>query len=196
MQRRIGLFNRVSTVVIGVGGFIFVCLIVFAIEQVFGVSFSQCGILPRQMSGLIGILCAPFIHLDQTHLLTNMASLIVLGPVLAMHGRRIFLVATVTILVFGGMGVWLVGSTSYHIGASGLIFGYLGFLLLRGWYVKRFLPIAISLLVAFYFGGALIGIVPGDPKVSWISHFCGFIAGIIAAKWQGAEEREMKEDDT
>ncbi|NEO65782.1 MAG: rhomboid family intramembrane serine protease, partial [Moorea sp. SIO4G2] len=93
-----------------------------------------------------------------------------------------FVVTTITMLV-GGLGVWLLGApNSVHIGASVLIFGYLGFLLFRGFFERNLPSIFLSILVGFLYGGLVWGVLPSQPHVSWQGHLFGFIGGILAAR--------------
>lgn len=140
------------------------------------------GILPRNIIGLRGILFAPFLHGGFPHLIANTVPFITLGWLIMVRETREFFPVTVVIAIVGGLGVWLFGAPAYHIGASGLIFGYLGFLLLRGYFERSFSSIAIALVVFALYGGVLWGVLPSYPGVSWESHLFGFIGGGIAAK--------------
>lgn len=140
------------------------------------------GILPRNIIGLRGILFAPFLHGGFPHLIANTVPFITLGWLIMVRETREFFPVTVVIAIVGGLGVWLFGAPAYHIGASGLIFGYLGFLLLRGYFERSFSAIAIALVVFALYGGVLWGVLPSYPGVSWESHLFGFIGGGIAAK--------------
>jgi membrane associated rhomboid family serine protease len=93
-----------------------------------------------------------------------------------------FFIVTAITMVVSGLGVWLIGSPGLHIGASGLVFGYLGFLLLRGYFQRNIPSILLSLIVGFLYGGAIWGVLPTVPGVSWEGHLFGFIGGIIAAR--------------
>jgi membrane associated rhomboid family serine protease len=89
--------------------------------------------------------------------------------------------ATTIIVVLGGIAVWLLGKTAIHIGASGLIFGWFGFLLVRGLVEKRVIPLLIAIAIVVLYGGMFWGVLPGQPGVSWEAHLFGFIAGAAAA---------------
>lgn len=153
--------------------------------------FGLYGIVPRRWSGLRGILFAPFLHGNFPHLMANTVPFCTLGWLVMVRRTVDFFWVTATVMVLGGLGTWLIGDLfeasqrsrpSVHIGASILIFGYLGFLLMRGWFDRRPLSILFSVGVAFVYGGLLWGVLPGQPGVSWEGHFCGFVAGAIAAK--------------
>jgi membrane associated rhomboid family serine protease len=141
------------------------------------------GIAPRSRDGLIGIVAAPFLHAGFDHLWANTLPLAVLGVLIFVRGAGRFATVTLVVIALGGLGVWLVGDThSMHIGASGLVFGYLGFLLAAGLYERSAAAIAVSLVVGVLYGGALWGVLPGQPGVSWEGHLFGFVAGVVSAR--------------
>jgi membrane associated rhomboid family serine protease len=141
------------------------------------------GIRPRQLSGLDGIIFAPLLHVNFEHLIGNSVALIILGTFALATGARRFAIATAIITVVSGMGVWLLTPTNYLVlGASGVIFGYVGYLLLRGILQHSVWNIAAALLVALLFGSSVLGgVMPGDSSVSWQGHLFGFVGGLIAA---------------
>lgn len=141
------------------------------------------GIKPRQASGLTGVVTAPFLHLGFAHLISNTIPFLVLGGVVLIGGRKIFLQSTLFIILIGGMALWTLGPpATNHLGASLLIFGYLGFLLARGIFEKSPFWIVVSVAILIFYGGMLSGVLPGEPGVSWQGHLFGFIAGVISAK--------------
>jgi membrane associated rhomboid family serine protease len=141
------------------------------------------GIHPRTKAGLLGIPLAPFLHADFGHLVANTVPLVVLGFFIMARRKRDLAVVTALATLVGGLGVWLVGaSNSVHLGASILVFGYLGYLLSRGYFERRFWPIVGSLVVFFLYGGALFGLLPGRPGISWEGHLFGFVGGVLAAR--------------
>ena len=141
------------------------------------------GILPRHIIGLRGILFAPFLHGNLAHLIANTIPFITLGWFVMLQETSDFFIVTGITMIVSGLGVWLFGSSGVHIGASSLIFGYLGFLLLRGYFQRNFASILLSLIVGFLYGGAIWGVLPTVPGVSWEGHLFGFIGGIIAARF-------------
>lgn len=146
-------------------------------------SLDRYGIRPHDMDGLWGVLASPFLHGDFSHLMANSVPFAVLAFLVYARGLAQFLGASLLIIVLGGLGVWLfAGSGSIHIGASGLVFGYLGFLMLVGFFERSVLGILVSLAVGFLYGGILWGVLPGQPGISWQAHLFGFIAGVIAAR--------------
>ena len=140
------------------------------------------GIRPRTEAGLWGILLAPFLHADFAHLLANTVPLLVLGWLVLVRGRRDFLWVTAVAVLLGGLGVWLVGGpNTVHIGASGLVFGYLGYLLLRGYWERSLPAILVAVVAGVLYGGALWGVLPLSHGVSWEGHLFGFSGGATAA---------------
>ena len=142
------------------------------------------GIVPRTSDGLLGIPLAPFLHGDVEHMLANTVPLLVLGGLIVARSVKTFVAVTVVVTVVGGLGVWLFGrGDSVHIGASGLVFGYFGFLLLRAWFERTLISLAVAALVAVLYGGLIFGVLPGRPEVSWEGHLFGFAAGVLSAWW-------------
>ncbi len=142
------------------------------------------GIHPRSIEGLIGIVFAPFLHDGFAHLLVNSLPFAALGGIVLLDGTRVFWRVTIFVTLVGGFGVWLVASRfTNHIGASGLIFGYLGFVLARGFFERSLLWMLIAVAVFMLYGGLLIGLFPLEAGVSWQGHLCGFLAGIGAARF-------------
>lgn len=143
----------------------------------------EYGIRPRTLHGLIGIPLAPFIHAGIDHLIANSVSLIVLGSIFLAMERKLSARIIVQIILLGGLGVWMIGRSDFtHVGASGVVYGILGYLMAAGVFTRNFTAIMVSIIVFVLYGGAIWGIFPTDGFVSWESHLCGFIAGIITAK--------------
>lgn len=140
------------------------------------------GIIPHSVSGLDGIIFAPLLHGGYAHLVGNSIPLILMGTfVLAAGGSR-FLASTVLIALVSGVGVWFFGTAgTVTVGASGVIFGYLGVLLMRGLVEHSWWNIAVGLLIALLYGWQLLGVLPTDERISWQAHLFGFIGGLIAA---------------
>jgi membrane associated rhomboid family serine protease len=140
------------------------------------------GIFPRSKMGLVGIVLSPFLHYGLDHVVMNTLPFIILGGFVVLRNPRQFLKISIFIIIIGGMGVWMFGRTAYHVGASGLIFGYFGFVLSRSWYEHSFVSVIIAIFAILIYGGMLIGIVPIFSYVSWEAHLFGFIAGILIAR--------------
>ena len=144
-----------------------------------GNGLDSLGIEPRSITGLIGIPLMPFLHGDFGHLASNTVPFLILGWIVLKAERENFLAASVVIILLSGIGTWLIGRSSIHIGASALIYGYLGYILARAWMERRPLWIATGLIVGIFFGSMLFGMIPGiaGHQISWEGHLCGMIAG-------------------
>jgi membrane associated rhomboid family serine protease len=145
-------------------------------------SLDGLGIRPRDLDSLWSILAAPFLHGGLDHLLANTVPLLGLGWLVLLRGLGTFLAVSALAVLLGGFGVWLLGPpNTIHIGASGLVFGLLGYLLARGFFERRFASILLSVAVGLVYGGALWGLLPGQRGISWQGHLFGFLAGVLAA---------------
>jgi membrane associated rhomboid family serine protease len=140
------------------------------------------GIKSWYITGLDGIVFAPLLHGGFTHLVGNSVPLILMGTFVLADGGRRFLLSTALIAVVSGLGVWFFSAPgTVTIGASGVVFGYLGVLLMRGLVERSWWNIAVGLLIGLVYGWMLIGVLPMDERVSWQGHLFGFIGGLIAA---------------
>ncbi|MBD0346403.1 MAG: rhomboid family intramembrane serine protease [Coleofasciculus sp. Co-bin14] len=146
-----------------------------------GGAFNRLGIRPRTSMGLLGILFTPFLHLDWSHLLGNLMLFFILGWFIMLGGMSHFYIVTAFTVIVGGLGVWIFGRPASHCGASGVIFGYIGFLLLSGYFLRDSLSIVLSTLVGLCYGRLLWGVFPRDEGTSWEGHLFGFLGGVLAA---------------
>lgn len=164
--------------------FIFVAVIwcVFLVDLLLPLTINAYGLRPRSPRGLIGIPLAPFLHVNFRHLISNTLPLVVLLLLLAGSNAKPSRVV-VSIVLLGGALLWLFGRAMIHVGASGLIYGLIVFLIISGFLERRFVPIAISLVVGFLYGGTLLlGIVPSlVSHDSWEGHLFGAVAGGLVA---------------
>lgn len=144
-------------------------------------SISSYGVLPRKVSGLLGILTAPLIHADFSHLVSNSITLFLLLFGILYFYRSSVVKVFFIIYIFDGLLVWLFARQSYHIGASGLVYGFASFLFFSGLFRKDKRSVALSLLIVFLYGGMVWGVLPTDPKISFESHLFGAIVGIVCA---------------
>jgi membrane associated rhomboid family serine protease len=164
--------------------------VVEAVDIVSGGSLDRnYGIQPLQVDGLDGVLFAPLLHADLAHLGANTVPFLVFGFLAMAGGIRQFLLVTATIWILGGLGVWLTGGSGYHIGASGVIFGWLVFLLTRGFFARSGLQILMAVGLFFVWGGILFGVLPGQPGISWQAHLFGALAGLLAARLVARSDR-------
>lgn len=141
------------------------------------------GIVPRQVGRIQDILSAPFIHVSWTHLVDNSIPLAVLAFLAALAGLDRFLGVTAVIVVVSGLGVWLTAAGGTDtVGASGVIFGYFGYLVVRGIFDRRPVDLGVGLVVGILYWSILAGVVPGRAGVSWQGHLFGLLGG-VAAGW-------------
>lgn len=137
------------------------------------------GIIPRNIDGLSGIFFSPLLHANFSHLINNTIGLITFAWMIAWRGVSYFVFCTVSIIILGGLGVWVFARASMHIGASGLVFGYFGFIVWRGFAEKRIGSLLLSAGVVFFYGGIIYGVLPSDPRISWEAHLFGLLAGVL-----------------
>ena len=138
--------------------------------------------LPYLAGSLRGILLAPLLHGSFSHLMSNTFPLLLLGGFVALRGTRALVGLSLFVVVLGGLLVWLVGRPAIHIGASGLVFGYFGYLVAQGWYERSFVSIAVAVAVLLLYGGIIFGVLPQAGFISWEGHLFGLIAGVLAAR--------------
>jgi membrane associated rhomboid family serine protease len=158
--------------------------LVYFLNFILEIDLRMYGIVPRHTDGLWGILAAPFLHVDIQHLTANSGVLFILLTVSLAYSRAQALKALLTITLLGGALVWLLGMAgSVHIGASGIIFGLIGYLMCLGLFRRNWKAVAISVVITFLYGGALYSLLIYVPGISWSGHLFGFISGIVAAWW-------------
>jgi membrane associated rhomboid family serine protease len=136
------------------------------------------GIRPRELSSLPGILFAPWLHVGFIHLIGNTLAFLGLGTVVLLADGRRFLSTTLILVVASGLGTWLIGRSSIHIGASGLIYGYFGYVMGRAIWEKKIGWALLGILVAVVYGGMIWGVLPSNGPVSWEGHLSGLLAGL------------------
>lgn len=158
------------------------------------------GIRPLETDGLAGIVFAPLLHSNWQHLIANTGPALILGFLLTLAGLSRFVLATAIVWILGGAGTWLIGNTgappgveTNHIGASGLIFGWLTFLVVFGFFTRKAWEIVTGIVVLFFYGSVLLGVLPGTFGVSWQGHLCGAVAGVIAAYLLSGPERRARQ---
>jgi membrane associated rhomboid family serine protease len=166
------------------GSFVAIFWILEILDQfVFHHTLDGYGIRPHSLIGLRGILFAPFLHGGFGHLIANTVPFLILGWLVMIQETSDFWIVTIITMIVGGVGTWMLGApNSVHIGASSLIFGYLGFLLLRGYFQRNIASILLSLVVGFLYGGLIWGVLPTQPGISWQGHLFGFLGGVLSAK--------------
>lgn len=186
-----GSRQEIKTQAIILATFVAIFWLLEILDQfVFRGSLDYFGIIPHQVIGLRGILFAPFLHGDFPHLIANTVPFLILGWLVMLQETSDFFIVTGLTMLVGGLGVWLFAAPgSTHIGASILIFGYLGFLLLRGYFQRNIPSILLSILVFLLYGGTIWGVLPSRPGISWQGHLFGFLGGVLAAKLIATEKK-------
>jgi len=186
-----GSRQEIKTQAIILATFVAIFWLLEILDQfVFRGSLDIFGIIPHQVIGLRGILFAPFLHGDFPHLIANTVPFLILGWLVMLQETSDFFIVTGLTMLVGGLGVWLFATPgSIHIGASILIFGYLGFLLLRGYFQRNIPSILLSILFFLLYGGTIWGVLPSRPGISWQGHLFGFLGGVLAAKVSATEKK-------
>jgi len=176
--------------------------LVFGWEQITDSSFYTWGIYPRELQGLRGVIFSLFIHGDLKHLLSNTLPMAALTFFTFYFYPRIGCRSFLFVWLVGGLWTWMLGRPSYHIGASGVIYGLAVFLIFSGWFSKNYRLMAISLLVVFLYGSLFWGLFPMQEEISWEAHAAGALAGLIAAVYYRKElpprqkyDWELADDD-
>ncbi|WP_366869535.1 rhomboid family intramembrane serine protease [uncultured Roseobacter sp.] len=139
------------------------------------------GLVPRHVSGLDGVVGMHVLHGSFGHLMANTPPLLLMGALLATTATRALLAVNAVIVGLGGALIWLLGSSAIHIGASGLVFGWFGFLITRGLVDRSPMTVGVAMLVGLLYGTIIWGVLPGQSGVSWEAHLFGAIAGVAAA---------------
>ena len=145
---------------------------------------TQLAVVPRTANGLVGLLTAPFIHANFAHLAANLPPFIVLGALVLRRGEARFLSVALTITFGQGMLLWLMGRKSAHVGMSGVIFGFFGWLLAVAWFTGATPDLLAAAGVLIFYGGMLAGIAPVRKEVSWEGHLFGLLTGTGLAWFQ------------
>ncbi|MFZ7116758.1 MAG: rhomboid family intramembrane serine protease [Bacteroidota bacterium] len=146
-----------------------------------GTRLINLGILPGKPEGLVGLITSPFIHGDLDHLLSNTAPLLIVGTGMIYFYKELAYRVMAAIWIMTGFWVWMFARPEWHIGASGLIYGFVCFLFFSGIFRRDTRLTAISLLVTFLYGSLVWGILPINQLVSWESHLFGSVAGLFTA---------------
>lgn len=152
------------------------------LDQLSGNQLDQFGIHAREVDGMPEIFTAPFLHAGWDHLISNSLPFFVLGFLVLLSGMARWLVSSLIIIVISGMAAWfLTPANTIILGASGLIFGWLTYLLARGIWSRRAAQVVIAVLVLLVYGGLIWGVFPGNTGISWQAHLGGAIGGVLAA---------------
>jgi len=152
---------------------------------------SQYGVTPRHVASLPGIIWAPFLHASFRHLAANTLPLLVLGGIICGRSKIEFAMVTVGGVILGGGLTWLFARNATHIGASGLIFCFFGYLASLAYFKRTFGALCLSVVCLFGYGGVLQGLLPTSAAISWEGHIAGLLAGIVLA-WLASKVKKAK----
>ncbi|HOA27367.1 MAG: rhomboid family intramembrane serine protease [Propionibacteriaceae bacterium] len=177
-----------------VGGILAVMWALELLDAVTLNALDSFGIQPRQLSELPNILWAPLLHFGWPHLISNSVPFLVLGVLTYLSGTGRFVATTLISAIVSGLTAWLLAPPgSITAGASGVIFGYLTYLLVRGFYTRKIGQILLAVVVFAIYGTVLLGVLPGTPGVSWQGHLGGAVGGVLSAWWlHGRDLRRIR----
>ena len=157
------------------------------VEEYLGVRWSKYGVFPRSLKGVLGIILSPFIHGDWKHVFNNSVPLLVLGTSLRYFYKDISKEVFLWSWFMSGLWLWSIGRSSFHIGASGIVYALASFLFFSGLIRKHTRLLAVSFVVVFLYGSMVWGLFPIKEHISWEGHLSGGLAGIILAWWFRSE---------
>ena len=167
------------------------CWLVFLLNNlIWQGHLAQHGIIPRQLGSLTGILWAPFLHASYQHLAANTLPLLILGGIICGRSRGEFVVVTVAGILLGGGLTWLFARAACHIGASGLIFCYFGYVASLAWFNRTFGTLCLSVVCILAYGGMVKGILPTLTPISWEGHLAGLVAGVVLGALMSRPKQE------
>lgn len=155
--------------------------VVHLLSLLFNEDLSKLGLLPRNLVGLLGIFTSPLIHADFSHLISNTIPLIILGWIIFSFYPKVSYILFLFIYFVTGMLVWIFARQVFHIGASGVVYGFVSFLFFSGIFRRDNKSISLALVITFLYGGLVWGMIPGWKGISWESHLFGAITGLVAA---------------
>lgn len=141
------------------------------------------GIIPRKIIGLLGVVFAPFLHASFSHVFFNSVPLFILLTVMLTFGLQEAVCATIFIALIGGGLVWLFGRKAIHVGASGVIMGYMGFVMYSAYYSNNLASVVVGVVSFYYLGSMLLALIPNNATESWEGHIFGLLAGVAAANF-------------
>ena len=192
---RSAVSNKLKTPALILGGFVAIIWFIAILDWlIFDGSLNTYGVRPRSLLGLRGVLFMPFLHGGFGHLIANTLPFIVLGAVVMLGGMSNFFSVVIVTMLVSGLGIWLFGSSgSTHIGASGLVFGFFGFILTRAFFERSLGAIILAVVVFIFYGSIIWGVLPFQSGVSWLGHLFGFIGGALAAYFLSGRRRNSQE---
>ena len=173
-----GVLSRFAPII----ALVVLCWAVFVVNNLMlHMQLNQYGIIPRRIDSLPGIIFAPFLHGSYQHLAANSLPLLILGAILCARSKGEFIVVSACGILFGGGLTWLFARHAAHIGASGLVFCYFGYLSSLAYFRRSIGTLVLSVICIVAYGGMIRGILPTSAAVSWEGHLAGLVTGIGAA---------------
>lgn len=170
-------------------GFVVLIWAVHFLNILTGGLLTYWGIHPLDLSAIWHIFTAPLLHANFEHLISNTLPGAIFCFIIGMSGKRVFWEVTIIVVLLGGLGTWLFGGVgTNHIGASGLIYGWLGYLIVRGLFNRDFKQFIVGLLLAFVYSGLFWGLLPIQPGVSWQAHLFGGVGGVAAGAFIASDD--------
>lgn len=169
-------------------------LVIHTISLIFDINLYKLGILPRNINGLVGILTAPLIHSDYSHLISNTFPLFLLGIGIFYFYPKVAYKVFAFVYFATGVFVWIFARELYHIGASGIVYALVSYFFFSGIFRRDSKSISLALVVVFLYGGLIWGILPGIEGISWESHLLGSLSGFLAAFFSKKKDRSIKYD--
>jgi len=168
----------------------FFCVLIYIVNSILPFNLNQFGIVPRSTDNLVGILCAPFLHASWGHLFSNFFPFIIFGTLIGLQSVKRFFLLFAIHIVSTGILVWLFArGNSVHIGMSGVIYAFWGYLLVYGLVRRQLLHIIISLLTLIFYGGLVLGLFPTEIGVSFESHMLGAVVGALSGYYFAKSHR-------
>lgn len=168
--------------------------LIMLLEKATNLNFGTWGIFPRSFRGFLGVFFSPFIHGNFAHLFSNSTSFLILGTSIILFYPQIAKKIYLYVYFFTGIGVWFFARPTYHIGASGIIYGFASFLFFSGIFRQDVKSLAVSVSVALLFNGMIYGIFPHKQGISWESHLIGGMVGAICAYHFRTRNTDFKEE--
>lgn len=161
--------------------FMVLCWMMFAAERLLDVSFSQYGLMPREISHWFGVFTMPFLHANLSHIFSNTVSFVVLGTMLFYFYPEKALCVFLISYIFTGILTWIIGIGGVHIGASGMIYAFAAYIFTVGARSGNIQNMALSLIVVFLYGSMVWGLYPQNTGISWEGHLAGAVTGLVCA---------------
>ena len=182
---RRGWMNSIKDRLLPIISILIAIWVIEIVNLFLGHGLTSWGILPRSASGLIGVPLAPFIHGSVWHAVSNTIPLAILGGLVLAGGKARFWSVTIGVIVISGILVWVFARGAYHVGASGLVFGYFGALLAAAYFERSIMAVGIAVITVALYGGLIWGVLPTRSYISFEGHLFGLVAG-VAITWLSA----------